>query len=78
LLHSTRTKSRQGGEPDAGGYLMLSHFWAMILFALFVSMALGCLTRRTKLERIKYAAWSFLLFLLIGIGAAWLMYPFSR
>jgi hypothetical protein len=57
---------------------MLSHFWAMILFALFVSMALGCLTRRTTLERIKYAAWSFLLFLLIGIGAAWLMYPFSR
>jgi cytochrome bd-type quinol oxidase subunit 2 len=57
---------------------MLSHFWAMILFALFVSMVLGCLTRRTKLERIKYAAWSFLLFLLIGIGAAWLMYPFSR
>jgi hypothetical protein len=57
---------------------MLSHFWAMILFALFVSMALGSLTRRTKLERIKYAAWSFLLFLLIGIGAAWLMYPFSR
>jgi hypothetical protein len=78
LLHSTRTKSRQGGEPDAGGYLMLSHFWAMILFALFVSMALGCLTRRTTLERIKYAALSFLFFLLIGIGAAWLMYPFSR
>jgi hypothetical protein len=57
---------------------MLSHFWAMILFALFVSMALGCLTRRRTLERIQYAAWSFLLFLLIGIGAAWLMYPFSR
>jgi hypothetical protein len=58
--------------------LMLSHFWAMILFALFVSLALGCLTRRTTLERIKYAAWSLLLFLLVGIGAAWLMYPFSR
>ena len=58
--------------------LVLSHFWAMILFALFVSMALGCLTRRTVPERIKYAAWSFLLFLLIGVGAAWLMYPFSR
>jgi hypothetical protein len=58
--------------------LVLSHFWAMILFALFVSMALGCLTRRTTPERVKYAAWSFLLFLLIGIGAAWLMYPLSR
>jgi hypothetical protein len=58
--------------------LMLSHFWAMILFALLVSMALGALTRRTTAERIKYAAWSFLLFLLFGAGAAWLMYPFSR
>jgi hypothetical protein len=57
---------------------MLSHFWAMILFALLVSMALGALTRRTTAERIKYAAWSFLLFLLFGAGAAWLMYPFSR
>jgi hypothetical protein len=50
----------------------------MVLFALFVSLALGCLTRRTIPQRIKYAAWSFLMFLLIGIGAAWLMYPFSR
>jgi hypothetical protein len=58
--------------------LGLSHFWAMILFALFVSMALGCLRRRTTPKRIKYAAWSFLLFLLVGIGAAWLMYPLSR
>jgi hypothetical protein len=58
--------------------LMLSHFWAMILFALFVSLALGGLTRRTTPERIKYAAWTMFLFLLVGIGAAWLMYPFSR
>lgn len=56
----------------------LSHFWAMVLFALFVSMALGCLVRRTIPQRIKYAAWSFLMFLLIGIGVAWLMYPLSR
>jgi hypothetical protein len=58
--------------------LTLSHFWAMLFFALFVSMALGCLARRTILQRIKYAAWSFLMFLLAGVGAAWLMYPLSR
>ena len=58
--------------------LMLSHFWAMILFALLVSIVLGALTRRSTIERVKYAAWSLLLFLLLGIGAAWLMYPFSR
>ncbi|MGH9746393.1 MAG: hypothetical protein ACRD59_09850 [Candidatus Acidiferrales bacterium] len=55
-----------------------NHFWAMVLFALFVSMALACLTRRTAGERVRYAVVSLLLFLLIGVGAAWLMYPFSR
>ena len=58
--------------------LIVSHFRAMISFALLVSVALGCLTRRTAAERIKYVAWSFVLFVAIGVGAAWLMYPFSR
>jgi len=72
-------KSPPVGDAEMlAAVLMLSHFWAMILFALLVSMALGALTRRTTAERIEYAAWSFLLFLLFGVGAAWLMYPFSR
>ena len=28
--------------------------------------------------RIRYAIWSFALFIVIGVGFAWLMYPFSR
>ena len=55
-----------------------SHFSAMLLFALLVSVALGCLVRRTTVGRIRYAIWSFALFILIGVGFAWLMYPFSR
>jgi hypothetical protein len=55
-----------------------SHFSAMLLFALLVSVALGCLVRRTTAGRIRYAIWSFALFILIGVGFAWLMYPFSR
>jgi len=58
--------------------ILLSHFWAMFLFALLVSVALAAFTRRTPLERVRYALWSLLLFLLIGIGVAWLMYPFSH
>ena len=50
----------------------------MALFALAISIAFGFLSRRPTLERLKYIAWSFLLFLLIGIGIGWLMYPFSR
>jgi hypothetical protein len=58
--------------------LMLSHFSALLTFALFVSIALACLTRRSTSERIRYAVWSLAVFVAIGVGIAWLMYPFSR
>jgi len=55
-----------------------SHFGGMVLFALLVSVALGCLTRRTTAGRIKYTLQTFVLFILVGVGIAWLMYPLSR
>jgi hypothetical protein len=58
--------------------LQLSHFGAMLLFALLISVAFGFLSRRPLLERVKYIVWSLFLFLLIGIGIGWAMYPFSR
>ncbi len=56
----------------------LTHLQSMTLFALIISLAFGTLGRRRPTERLKYAAWSFFLFLLIGIGIGWLMYPFSH
>ncbi len=50
----------------------------MALFALLVSVALASLGRHTFQERLKYAVWTFLLFLIVGVGIAWLMYPLSR
>jgi hypothetical protein len=61
-----------------GTGIQLSHFAAMTLFALCVSVAFACLGRLTIAGRIKYALWSLALFLVIGVGIAWLMYPFSR
>jgi hypothetical protein len=58
--------------------LRVSHFGAMMLFALLVSVAFACSGHRTLGMRIKYALLCFLLFLAIGVGIAWLMYPFSR
>jgi NhaP-type Na+/H+ or K+/H+ antiporter len=58
--------------------LKLSHFQALLLFALLISIAFGFLSRRRPADRVKYIAWSFLLFLLIGVGIGWLMYPFTR
>jgi ABC-type Mn2+/Zn2+ transport system permease subunit len=58
--------------------LQLSHFQSFILFALIISLAFGTLGRRHPLERVKYATWSFAMFVAVGIALAWLMYPFSR
>jgi hypothetical protein len=56
----------------------LNHFGAMLLFALLISAAFAALGQRNGIERLRYAIWSFALFVLIGIGIAWVMYPFSR
>ena len=77
------TKPRADGKLDS---LMpplpinapLTHFQSMLLFALIISLAFGTLGRRRPKERLKYAAWSFLLFLVVGVAIGWLMYPFSR
>jgi hypothetical protein len=60
------------------GVLRLSHLGAMLLFALLVSLALACLTQRTSSGGVRYALWSFALFVLVSVGVAWLMYPISR
>ena len=56
----------------------LTHFQAMTLFALLISISFGFLSRRRTSERVKYIIWSLFLFLLIGVGIGWAMYPFSR
>jgi len=56
----------------------LSHLAAMALFALLVSVAFASIGKHTTATRIKYALLSFFLFLAIGLGVAWLMYPLSR
>jgi hypothetical protein len=55
-----------------------THLQALLFFAAIISIAFGFLGRRQPRDRIKYILWSFLLFLIVGIGIGWLMYPFSR
>ena len=55
-----------------------THFQAFLFFDAVISVAFGFLGRRQPKDRIKYILWSFLLFLVVGIGIAWAMYPFSR
>jgi hypothetical protein len=56
----------------------LNHFQAMLVFALLISILFGFLSRRRSMDRLKYILWSLFLFLAIGIGIGWAMYPFSR
>jgi len=63
---------------NAGMGFKLRHLQSMLLFALLISIAFGFLSRRQLIERVKYIVWSLLLFLLIGVGIGWAMYPFSR
>jgi len=56
----------------------LGHFHAMVIFALIISVAFGFLSRRSAHQRARYILWSFILFLLIGVGIGWAMYPFSH
>ncbi len=56
----------------------LTHLQALVIFALVISIAFGFLGRRQPKERVKYILWTLLLFLLVGVGIGWAMYPFSR
>lgn len=56
----------------------LTHLQALALFALVISIAFGFLGRRQPKERLKYILWTLVLFLLVGVGIGWAMYPFSR
>jgi hypothetical protein len=58
--------------------MTLNHFQSLSLFALLASIGLACLTKRSPAAWAKYALGSFLLFLLISVAFAWIMYPFSR
>jgi hypothetical protein len=50
----------------------------MILFALLISVVLAALLRASAAERVRYASRSFAIFVLVGVGIAWLLFPFSR
>jgi len=63
-------------SPEMG--FKINHLQSMLLFAVLISIAFGFLSRRRPIDRVKYILWSLFLFLLIGVGIGWAMYPFSR
>jgi hypothetical protein len=52
----------------------LTHFEAALLFALFTSIVLGVVTKKTDRERLRYAIYCFGSFMVALFGLGWLMY----
>jgi hypothetical protein len=51
----------------------LDHFEVSILFALFASIVLGLVTKRTDRERLRYGLYCFGCFLVALFGIGWFM-----
>ena len=52
----------------------LSHFEAAFLFALFASVVLGVVTKKTDRERLRYGLYVFGCFMVALFGIGWVMY----
>ena len=55
----------------------LSHFPAMLLFSLLVSVVFGVISKDTPRDRLIYGAKVFGAFVVIAVVLAWIMYPFA-
>jgi len=64
--------------PPLAQLLELSHFQALTLFSFFTSLVFAFLTKQSRRERARYFLWTFSLFMIVGLGLGWLMYPFPR
>ena len=58
--------------------MVISHFPAMAIFALLVSVVFGTIAKNTNRERVLYGLKSFALFIGIALLIGWVMYPFPR
>ncbi len=54
--------------------LQISHFEFCLLFALFSSIVLGVVSKRTDRERFRYGIRCFAYFMFALFGLSWLMY----
>lgn len=54
--------------------MSVSHLFAMVLFALLVSVVFGVLSRNTPWERLLYGAKVFAMFVVVALALGWIMY----
>jgi hypothetical protein len=55
-----------------------SHFSAVLMFALFVSIVFGITMRETPQRMLRYGAYCFVMFVGAAIVLSWLMFLIAR
>jgi hypothetical protein len=55
--------------------MILSHFTALVIFALIVSIVFALITKSEPREQVRYGVLVFLTFLAVAFVVGWLMYP---
>lgn len=56
----------------------ISHFAAILIFSLCVSVVFALTSKEELKERIRYGIWSFFSFVLVAVAMGWLMFPFPH
>ncbi len=56
--------------------MTLSHFTALFVFALIVSVVFALINKSEPREQLRYGAWVFLAFLGVAVVVGWIMFPF--
>jgi hypothetical protein len=55
--------------------MILSHFTALLVFAVFVSTVFALITKNEPREQIRYGVFVFLSFIAVAFVVGWIMYP---
>jgi len=55
--------------------MTLSHFQALVIFALIVSVVFALITKNEPREQFRYGTFVFLSFLAVALAVGWIMYP---
>ena len=55
--------------------MILSHFTALLVFALIVSTVFALITKHEPREQFRYGIFVFLSFLAVAFVVGWIMYP---
>jgi heme A synthase len=55
--------------------MILSHFTALLVFAVIVSTVFAIITKNEPREQFRYGVFVFLSFLAVAVVVGWIMYP---